>query len=105
MGPHGEIPGRLASGAPPSDEVLREKTARIKGLYRRALSDDDIQAFAAVEAEFPNWELWPHIGWPTVHMIYARRLNTGMRVIMEDSTEEVRQKIKEWIADHQYNWA
>jgi hypothetical protein len=92
MGPHGELPAM--------SDISKEKLFRVRSLYGRVLSDEDIQAFAAVEAEFPLWQLWPHLGWPDVRLIYARRLNTGMRVIMENSTDEVRVKIKEWISEH-----
>jgi hypothetical protein len=100
MGPHGETPGRVASNASTSEEVLKQKLFRVRGLYGRVLSEEDIQDFAAVEAEFPLWQLWPHIGWPDARVIYARRLNTGMRVIVESSTDEVRVRIKEWMSEH-----
>lgn len=106
MGPHGDRPGYISSikapwevtPPPPPDPAgqLASKIAEVKRVYGLVWDDDMVREVAQVQIDHPGWSLWPHIGWGAgTQIIYVKRLNHGMNVIMVKSTEEAREAISE----------
>ena len=82
--------------APEIDPAIEQ---RIRTRYGRVLSEAEIREFCLFEQERPNWHAWPHVGWPDIHIIYARREFSAMNVIVAKSMAELADKVDEYIAD------
>jgi|ERR1022692_2322213 hypothetical protein len=100
-GPHGDRPG--AQPPEPSEELVKS----IKLRYGRVWDDDMIREAAQIETEYRAWHVWPHIGWAVgTKIIYVKRNNTGMTVLVVGNFPEAREAINEWISEHQrHPWA
>jgi hypothetical protein len=106
MGPHGDNPGRIASGAPPAEdrEIDLDVLARVTALYGRVLTEETACAIAALETEYPRWHAWPHIGYRQNGIFYVKRNNTAMNVIVVRSVAEIRPAIEAWLNDNQNSY-
>jgi hypothetical protein len=106
MGPHGDQPGRLAGGTPePLRDISPDKYTRVKGLYGRVLTEDQIRQIAMIETEYDDkvrpWEVYPGIG-PNP-FIYARRQRTVMIALVARGIAEIAVKIQDWVTEHEHD--
>jgi hypothetical protein len=99
-------PGRIAGGTPePLRDISPDKLARVKGLYGRVLTDDEVRQIAMIETEYHDevhpWEVYPGIGPNPV--FYARRRATRMRVLVAQDIPSIYLEIQKWASDHEHD--
>ena len=92
---------RRDTDAPEVDPAIEQ---RIRTRYGRVLSEAEIKEFCLFEHARPGWHAWPHVGWPDIHIIYARREFSAMNVIVAKSMAELADKVDEHIADRSERW-
>jgi hypothetical protein len=74
--------------------------AEIRGVYP-ALTEPEAETLAAILDDYPNWAVWPMVGYPRNHVWYARRNNTDMpNPIRRGSLAEIPPAIDAWIEAH-----
>jgi hypothetical protein len=72
--------------------------AEIRGVYP-ALSESEAELLAAILDDYPNWAVWPMVGYPSNHVWYARRNNADMpNPIRRGGLAEIPIAIDGWIA-------
>jgi hypothetical protein len=97
----GQDTQHLASMEP--RDVDPAKTARVRGLYGRVLTEDEVRAVAMIETEFDDevrpWQVYPGIG--PEPFFYARRRRTVMNALVARDIAGIYQEIKDWMVEHE----
>ena len=84
--------------------MLDEAARRVRMLYP-ALTAGEARQVAELEREYPNWHVWPKVGYPATSGWYARRPLTSPPALVRAATlDQVSPAIGKWVDGHAGLW-
>ncbi|HUY52884.1 MAG TPA: hypothetical protein VMV92_45490 [Streptosporangiaceae bacterium] len=82
------------------DDYLRPTPAEYVQMYKGRVSESEAEMMAAIEADYPNWDVFPHPGYPDTREWICRRHMTSMEVLRRKGLAEIPSAIDEWNTEH-----
>jgi hypothetical protein len=78
----------------------RPTAAEYVVMYKGRVSQSEAEMMEAIEADYPNWSVFPHPGCPGTPEWMCRRLNTSMVVRRCEGLAQIPTVIDRWVKEH-----
>jgi hypothetical protein len=86
------------------EDYPRPTAAEYVEMYKGRLSESEAVMMALIEADYPQWDVFPHPAYPQTQEWMCRRHMTSMQVLRCEGLAQIPTMIDRWITEHSSNF-